>query len=194
MGRGKFEGTCAEVAITSLVEYYHRKNRDGGRLSCVKGKDGKVDLTGDVSVWIYQYLGILSHAIAVDAYDQNDPEGGTITGKMDDIISGYYKGFGKGLRGNIDLTFLESKIESYNEKAKPVIGNLTAPNDDGHSVVIAGYYDIKVEYKKKASDKYKSKVYRYYVINDGWHTCDSGNYRVQYVRDEYLESSLNRMV
>ena len=49
---------------------------------------------------------------------------------------------------------------------KPVIGAFHAPNGNRHSVAIAGYYDITVQYKKKKNDtKYASKTTRYYVVN-----------------------------
>ena len=185
---GNYTGTCSEVAITSLVEYYHRKNRDGGRISTIKGSNGKVDTTGSFDIWKKQFFRILDYAIAINAYDLEDPDGGTASSKIDNVVTKYYEANRKDLKGNRDTTFLKSKIESYNEAAKPVLGSLKAPNGSGHSVVIAGYYDIKVEYKKKESAKYKSKVYRYYVINDGWKTCYSGNDRVQYVREEYVKA------
>ena len=54
-------------------------------------------------------------------------------------------------------------------------------------MVIAGYYDIKVRYKDKAKEAYKSKIYRYYTVNDGWKICYKGNYRIQYIRSDYLK-------
>ena len=73
---------------------------------------------------------------------------------------------------------------------KPVIGAFHAPNGNRHSVAIAGYYDITVQYKKKKNDtKYASKTTRYYVVNDGYHAATGTNSgRVQYISEKYLKA------
>lgn len=76
------------------------------------------------------------------------------------------------------------------KKEKPVLGSFKAPNGDGHSMAIAGYYDITVQYKKKKNDKkYVKETTRYYVVNDGYHLArgdKSG--RIQYINEKYLKA------
>ena len=190
----EYTGTCSEVAITSLVEYYHRKNKDSGRISSIKGFDGTTDSSGAIGVWKDQFYQILDIAIDNEAYDIYDPKGGTWPSKICGIITDYYDVYKKKLEGNRDTTLIKSTIKSYNDSAKPVIGNLTAPNGEGHTIVIAGFYDITVAYRNNTSEKWKSKTYRYYAINDGRKTCLEGDKRIQYVRAEYLDSDITKIV
>lgn len=177
----KFRGTCSEVAATILTEYYNRKGK------CVIRKG---DTKGYIINWkpyFRQYLNIAYYDLKI--YDGE----GTTTNKVQKLFKPFYKANEKSMVGDRDVWFVKDTIESYNKNGKPVLGNFEAPNGDRHSMIIAGYYDITVKYRNKTSESYKYKVYRYYVVNNGWKTWYSGNYRIQYIRAEYLKNGIVKL-
>lgn len=112
----------------------------------------------------------------------------TTRNKFYKVISAYYDIYEKMKDGEYVQSLVAKRIKEYNEKKKPVIGHFTAPNKDGHSMVIVGYYDITVSYQKTKQSKVETKTVRYYVVNDGWSYATSGGERISYVRDTYLKS------
>lgn len=51
-------------------------------------------------------------------------------------------------------------------------------------MVIVGIYMVTVRYQ--LDGKTYSYDMDFYVVNDGIKTCDSGNFRIQYIRTTYL--------
>lgn len=85
---------------------------------------------------------------------------------------------------------LSDKIEKLHNNAIPVKGKFVALNEDCHAMVIAGYYDITVKYKKSRSSSYSYITYRYYTVNDGWKHSTKGDRRIQYIRRKYLKKGI----
>ena len=107
------DGTCSEVAATSLVEYYNRK------------KYCKIldDTTGDRVIWQEEFVKFVDIGYDLGIYDGT----GTTTAKIYKLFKPYYIEYNKA-QGNRDVLFIINAIESYNNQAKPVIANLVAPN------------------------------------------------------------------
>jgi len=160
-------GTCAQVSLAIMMQYYARKGY----------------INGDTNINLI-YKRLMDISINKGYYSN----GGTQKNLIDNVASEYLKDCGSSLRGNNDILNLKSTIKSYINNKKPVLANVTAPNGEGHAVVIAGVYEITVEYKSKKNDSYKKKTYTYYAVNDGAQTCTSGERRIQYVRAEYIDS------
>ena len=71
------------------------------------------------------------------------------------------------------------------DNAKPVVGKFHSPRRSEHGMVILGYYDVEVYYKKNGENR--TTTFRYYAVNDGYKECYEGNYRVQYIADRYID-------
>lgn len=160
-------GTCALVAATSVAEYYNRKG-----YTSIKNFSAK-----------QQFVKMVAAGYLTKAFNGT----GTVTGKLPKAFEKYYSSYKIKLSGNNDMFNMDKTIKSYNKNAKPVVGHLKAPSGDAHAVVVIGAYDVTMKYRKKSSEKYKTKTFKYYAICDGWNDCSSGNMRVQYVEAKHLK-------
>ena len=165
-------GSCAMVASTSVAEYYTRKG---------------FAKTLNYSKYKQIFSSFVSLGIGSGVYDRKK----TYCGRLYDVVNKYYCSYDYWGYGKNTTTNIENEISKYNKNKKPVVGHFRAPSGDGHSMVILGYYDVTVKYKKKKSDsKYKTNKIRYYAVNDGWENCKSGDKRVSYIRSSYLTSGI----
>ena len=131
--------------------------------------------------WVYEY-----------DKEEGKWKGGTYNAKTYKIINDYYKMKKEKLFGVYDPTPQYDYIKDRLEAGKSVLGHFEVlkPNGkvDGHCMNINGILYVKVRYRNSSKDSYKSKNVIYYVVNDGWHNCDSGNYRIQYINSKYIDT------
>lgn len=116
---------------------------------------------------------------------------GSISSKnLASLITTYYKMQKKSIIGDYSVSSLKYTVSRYNRNEKPMIGYFKASSESKHFMVIAGYYDITVEYKNKKSDKkYSTEKKRCYIVNDGYHFArGTKSGRVQYINEEYLKA------
>ena len=165
------KGTCSMVAGTSIAEYYTRNNY---ATTLKKSQFGK----------IFCSLVLLGYGTGI--YDGTT----TRSSKVYKVIDAYYKIYNRYGYGKYASSNVAAKIESYNRNKKPVIGHFKAPNGEGHAMVIMGYYEVTIEYKKKKNSATQTEKIRYYAVNDGWNLCYSGDARVSYIRDSYLKNGI----
>ena len=175
--QAKLTGTCSEISATILTEYYNRKKR-----CVILPSAGRMQ-----QEWFKPFANYIETAKSLGIYPA-DSDGGTCYEYR--MTTPFYKKYNKSMKSIHYTKNVSDKIEELHNKAIPVIGGFTAPNGDGHSMVIAGYYDITVKYKKKGKNTYSYITYRYYTVNDGWQHCTEGNKRIQYVRRQYLDKSI----
>lgn len=177
----KVKGTCSEVASTSAVEYYDRK--------------GYTDIRNFNENGCFCVL--MNCAIDTGAWKHNGGKGSTTDSQLKKVISKYYDIYKEDYDGNYDTTFLKTKIYSSIDDGKPVMGafHVTTKDgtDEGHCMNICGYLEVTVKYKNNKYLPYNSKKIIYYIVNDGWTNCKSGNKRIQYVNSKYL-TSITRIV
>jgi len=163
--------------MTTLVEYYNRKNLDTARILN--------DTKGMQATWRDYFVELVDIAIGLNLIDLED--GGTYRVGSQKILNKFYEKYKKTLTATRYTTQIASKIESYIAAGKPVVVSLDAPNGDAHSVVICGYYDISIRYNDSIGTSHSVASYRYYVINDGWKNgYHTDNERIQYVNSKYV--------
>ena len=176
------DGTCTEVAITSAVEFLNRM-----KVTSIKNLTYKSCFVNVLycakknGAWVYEY-----------DKEEGKWKGGTYNAKTYKIINDYYKMKKEKLFGVYDPTPQYDYIKDRLEAGKSVLGHFEVlkPNGkvDGHCMNINGILYVKVRYRNSSKDSYKSKNVIYYVVNDGWHNCDSGNYRIQYINSKYIDT------
>ena len=176
----EFSGTCCEVAATSVIEYYYRKGY-GGTI-------GHNDRQTIFNV-------VLNEAFECGAFPSNEGDmEGTYNYLLKTAISGFYEYYGLKFTGKYYSSSVESRVEDALSSYKPVVGHFYAPNGDGHSMCINGYYDITLKYKfNEDSTSYSYLTWRYYRVNDGWRdgfSSDSSQTgpRLQYIFEDYLDA------
>ena len=176
------DGTCTEVAITSSAEFFNRMKITSIKkfkyTTCFVNVLYCAKMNG---AWVYEY-------------DKKEDrwKGSTYNAKTYKIINDYYKMKKEKLFGVYDPTPQYDYIKDRLEAGKSVLGHFEVlkPNGkvDGHCMNINGILYVKVRYRNSSKDSYKSKNVIYYVVNDGWHNCDSGNYRIQYINSKYIDT------
>lgn len=159
-------GSCSMVASTSAVEYYTRKNY-AKTLNSSKYKN------------IFSAMVLIG--FGTGAY------GGKSTqySKLYQVIKIYYNSYGKTGYGKYVTTKVGDEITAYNKKQRPVVGHFQAPNKEAHAMLIAGYYDVTVIYKKTKDSKPETMTVRYYAVNNGWNNAASREKRISYKRSDY---------
>ncbi len=167
----KVSGTCSEVACTSIAEYYTRK-RFAKTLGYNKYKN------------IFNSMILLGYGIG--AYDGM----GTDVGSIYKIVNSYYTTYGFKGYGTRKTISIRSNISDYNKKKKPVLGSFVSPKGEGHSMVVAGIYELKITYKKTSKSKQKSVTVYYYAVNDGWYKATSGDNKISYIDEKYLKNGI----
>lgn len=169
-------GTCAAVASIIVAEYYNYKDY------CVVNTRSK---RRDGSFWKLHFKEFVDLARKMKIYCK---DGGMYTTQYYKIFNPYYKLYKKTMYGHLRTeskkVMVDDYVDNYLEKGKPVIGNFKAPNGKEHAMVIIGRYRVNVKYSIGKLEKMESSTY--FIVNDGWHDCDGGNYRVQYIAPKYL--------
>lgn len=165
----KITGTCSEVSATEIAEYYTRMKY-------------AVTLTHKQRNTIFYKM--MGFASLCGAYNGKE----SIVNKLPKLYTRYYYAYKKYLRGCLSVRNFRGLIERFHKRGRPVAANLHAPSGEAHTVTVCGYYDVIVKYKKYNAKSYQTKEMRYYAINDGWKTATEGDKRVQYVREEYMDS------
>ena len=164
------KGTCAAVASIIVAEFYNYKDY------CVVNTKSK---RRDKAFWRLHFKEFVDLARKMKIYYNKD--GGMYTTQYYKIINPYYKLYKKTMYGHLRT---DNYVDNYLEIGKPVIGNFRAPNEIEHAMAIIGTYRVNVKYKVGNLEKMTSSTY--FIVNDGWHDCDGGNYRVQYIASKYL--------
>lgn len=165
----KITGTCSEVSATEIAEYYTRMKY-------------AVTLTHKQRNTIFYKM--MGFASLCGAYNGKE----SIVNKLPKLYTRYYYAYKKYLRGCLSVRNFRGLIERFHKRGRPVAANLHAPSGEAHTVTVCGYYDVIVKYKKYNTKSYQTTEMRYYAINDGWKTATEGDKRVQYVREEYMDS------
>ena len=160
-------GTCSMVAGTSLAEYYTRK---GYSRTLGNSKYNRI------------FTSMVQMGYGSGAYTGRS----TTDNKFHKVISAYYQSYEKNVRGDFENFFVDNYVASYNQNAKPVVGHFHSGT--GHSMVIAGYYDITVKYQKTKNSRMQTKTTRYYAVNNGWTYSTAGDARISYINSKYLKS------
>lgn len=164
-------GSCSMVASTSAAEYYTRKGF-AKTLNSSKYKN------------IFSSMVLIG--FGTGAYNGES----TQYSKLHQVIGTYYNSYGKSGYGKYVTTKVGDEITAYNKKQRPVVGHFQAPNKDAHAMLIVGYYDVTVNYKKTKDSKPESMTVRYYAVNDGWNNATSGEKRISYIRSDYLKNGI----
>ena len=174
------DGTCTEVAITSSAEFFNRM-----KIASIKNFNYTVCFVNVL------YCAKMNGAWAY-IYDEKEDrwKGTTYNAKAYKIITDYYKMKKVKMYGLYDTNYLYDYIKDNLKDGRAVPGHFKVLKPDGgvdgHCMNINGILYVKVRYRNSSKDSYKSKTVIYYVVNDGWHNCDSGNYRIQYINSKYI--------
>ena len=162
------DGTCSIVAGTSMAEYYTRK--------------GYAKTLGHSS-YKKIFTSMVQMGYGSGAYNGTT----TADSKFYKVLSAYYKSYKKNKYGYFIRDSVDYFVEANNKNAKPVVGHFHTTGT-GHSMVIAGYYDVTVKYQKTKNSRMQTKTIRYYAVNDGWTNSTSGDARISYIDSKYLKS------
>lgn len=167
--KANIDGSCTEVAGTSLQEYYTRK------------KYAKTYAIGD---YRNAFTKLVDLGIKNGAYNKKS----TQNGLAKNILTDYYRYFKRPLIGGFMTKNLYNRVKAKNATGKPVIGHFRV-GAEGHSMIIIGCYKYEyyVQATKKNSSKVKATKY-VYAVCDGWHDCAKGDERVAYIFADYLKS------
>lgn len=183
-----YDGACSEVAMTILAEYYNYKN-----VAKISDSDSRY-----CSHWEYYFGKFMDIARAKGVYPmerkmvkESGLETLVVSGTNSNfacVLSAFYKDKDIKLRGNYYRSKEEKKkdfkkdmrekVVSRLDLNNPVIGQFAVPNGGAHSMVIVGIYRVVR----------LNNIKNYYVVNDGWKNCESGNHRIQYIDEKYLNS------
>ena len=182
----KVNGTCAEVAMTILSEYYNYKQYCEILEKTKKNKRS-------ISYWQIYFCDYIDLATKEKYFPAREEKGGTKLGYYH-VFKLFYDMFGKKVEGKAsyatksEMKELIKHILKYNNR--PLIGDFFASEEDdaeGHTMVIVGLYTITITYK--LNGKTYSYNVDYYVVNNGGNNCEEGNKRIQYIRTTYLYST-----
>ena len=167
------DGTCSEVAMVSLIEYYNRKGY----------------MSGTYSGYYATFRSLMEKAYDNKAFPNATTDGvdhGTLNNLCYKVINSYYKDkYNKNVSAQYKESDLYNTIIKYNNNAKPVLGHFSY-NNSGHCMIITGVYKVTVKYKTLGISRTAEKVY--YSVCDGWKLSQSGGERVQYIEKERLDA------
>lgn len=161
-------GTCANVAVAILIDYYNRSGKLGRRYNLT------------IEDWFIKTMDIGL------ANNLTTPTDGTYISKVDQIVTKVLNSVNEDFSGNNDYYYIKASIRSVSKDKAPIILHIP-----GHSTVAKGYvtYEVKVNERYWSWFSYKwrtvTKTVEFAVISEGWGWTQNAYYDMELINDSF---------